>query len=77
MNQEPENLFEAASPEQRFYILAAELVTPIDTILGYAYLLKKDVESNKMDPEEKLKKVNIIVETADKIKKIRDDLIRA
>ncbi|HSK86993.1 MAG TPA: hypothetical protein VK880_01450 [Anaerolineales bacterium] len=71
------NSLKSATPEQKLYTLSAELVTPIDIIRGYAYLIKKDIESNKIDPEDILKNINIIIETADKLKKVRAEIINA
>jgi len=44
--------------------------TPVEVIRGYAFIIKKHVESNKVDPMEVLNDINQIAEAADKIKKI-------
>jgi hypothetical protein len=36
MNQEPENFFDAASPEQKLHSLTAELRMPAEIIRGFA-----------------------------------------
>ena len=69
------NQFDSATPEQKLSILTNELRTPIEIIRGYASVIKKDIESNKFDSETVLKEIDRIAESADKIKKILDELI--
>ena len=71
------NPLNSATPEQKLYILTAELKAPIDTIRGYAALIKKDIETNRAKPEEILEKINKIAEIADKIKELRDEILRS
>ncbi len=71
------NQFNSATPEQKFYILTAELKGPIDTIRGYAYIIKKSIESNNINPEDLLKLIDKIAETADKMKELRDELVKS
>ena len=71
------NLFNSATPEQKLNILTAELKTPIDIIRGYAAIIKKDIESNRVNPEEILKNITAIAETADKIKALRDEIVKS
>ena len=69
--------FESATPEQKLSILTNELRTPIEIIRGYAFIIKKHVESNKVNPMEVLNDINQIAEAADKIKKLLDELIQS
>jgi signal transduction histidine kinase len=69
------NQFDSATPEQKLSILTNELRTPIEIIRGYASVIKKDIESNKFDSETVLKEIDRIAESADKIKKLLDELI--
>ena len=71
------NLFNSATPEEKLHVLTNELKVPIDIIRGCAALIKKDIESNKIEPEELLNKINTIAETADKIKELRDEIIKS
>ena len=71
------NLFNSTTPEQKLHVLTNELKVPIDIIRGYAALIKKDIESNKVEPEELLIKINTIAETADKIKELRDEIVKS
>jgi signal transduction histidine kinase len=71
------NLFESATPEQKLSILTNELLTPIEVIRGFAAITKKEIESNNIDPARILNDINRIAEAADKIKKLRDDLLRS
>jgi hypothetical protein len=75
MNQKTDNFFDSKTPEQKLYILTAELITPIDLIRGLAYLIKKDVEVNNINPKDILERINKIAETADKIKDLRDQIV--
>ena len=69
------NQFDSATPEQKLSILTNELRTPIEISRGYASVIKKDIESNKFDSETVLKEIDRIAESADKIKKLLDELI--
>lgn len=75
MNQKTDNFFDSKTPEQKLYTLTAELITPIDLIRGLAYLIKKDVEANNINPKDILERINKIAETADKIKDLRDQIV--
>ena len=69
--------FDSATPEQKLSILGNELRTPVEVIRGYASVIKKHVESNKVDPTEILNDINQIGKAADKIKKLLDELIQS
>lgn len=69
------NLFESATPEQKLSILTNLLLTPIETIRGFAYIVKKDIESNNVSTEKLLESITIIIEMADKIKTLRDQAV--
>jgi hypothetical protein len=70
-----DNPFESATPEQKLSILTNELLTPIETIRGFAYIIKKDVESNNISTKKLLESIVIIAEMADKIKILRDQAV--
>jgi hypothetical protein len=70
-----DNPFESVTPEQKLSILTNELLTPIETIRGFAYIIKKDVESNNISTEKLLESIIIIAEMADKIKNLRDQAV--
>ncbi len=63
------NLFYSTTPEQKLSILGNELRTPVEIIRGFAFVIKKDIESNKVESMELLNDINRIAEAADKIKK--------
>lgn len=46
-----DNPYDSATPEQKLSILAAELLTPIEIIRGFAYIIKKDIETNNINPD--------------------------
>ena len=71
------NLFNSATPEEKLHVLTNELKVPIDIIRGYAALIKKDIESNRVEPEKLLNMINTIAETADKIKDLRDEFVKS
>jgi len=72
-----DNQFNSATPEQKLSILTNELRTPLEIIRGYASVIKKDIESNKVDPATILKEISQIAESADKIKELLDELIQS
>ena len=63
------NPFDSATPEQKLWNLTNELRTPVEIIRGYA--------SVKFDSETILKEIDRIAESADKIKKLLDELVDA
>ncbi len=65
----------SATPEQKLYTLTNEILTPIHTIRGFAQLLKMDIETAKLDSHDLVKKVNKIIEAADKIEKFRNEAL--
>jgi signal transduction histidine kinase len=70
------NQFNSTPAEQKLAILSSELTTPIDIIRGLAFTIKTDIESNKIDRDDLLKRVNQIAEMADKIQQLRDEIAR-
>ena len=64
----------SATPEQKLSILTNELRTPIEIIRGFAAVIKKGIESNSIESTEILNDINTIAESADKIKKILDEM---
>jgi len=43
---------------------------------GFAYLIKKDIESNKIDPDKMLEYINEIIKKAEWIKEVRDEILK-
>jgi len=68
--------FKSATPEQKLYTLSNELTTPIEAIRGFAYLIKMDIESNNIDPDKMLNWINRIIEKAEWIKEVRDEIVK-
>ena len=46
--------FRSATPEQKLSTLANELRTPVEIIRGFASVIKKDIEADKIDPAQLL-----------------------
>ena len=69
------NIFASATPEQKLAILTNELLTPIESIRGFAFIIKKGIESNNINQEEILEAINIIAEQADMMKVLRDQAV--
>ena len=69
-----DNFLDSRTPEQKLWTLAHEIATPIETIRGFAFIIKKDIESNKVNPEEILRDIKIISEAADKLHKLLEEL---
>jgi len=67
---------DSATPEQKPAILSSELLTPIEVIKGFAYLMKKDIESNNIDPDKTLEYNNKIIKEAEWIKEVRDEILK-
>jgi signal transduction histidine kinase len=65
----------SASPEQKLSILTNELRTPVEIIRGYAAVIRKEIESNSIEPAELLNEINTIAEAADNIKKLLDEMV--
>jgi hypothetical protein len=53
-----EDPFASATPEQKLSILTNELRTPVEIIRGFAFIIKRDIESNKVEPTEILNDIN-------------------
>ena len=66
----------SATPEQKLYTLIIELKTPIEVIRGFARIIKKDIETNNIDPTKMLEAVNKIIEKADWVKEISDEIAK-
>jgi hypothetical protein len=75
MNQEPENYFGDASPEQKLHLMTAELRTPVEIIRGCAESIRTTNLSQKLEPEGIL--INAISEAADRIKNLLDEMVRS
>jgi signal transduction histidine kinase len=75
MNQEPENFFDSASPEQKLHWLTAELRTPVEIIRGFAETIRVTNLSQKIEPEGIL--ISAISEAVDKIRNLLDEVVRS
>ena len=69
--------FKSATPEQKLATLSNELLTPIEVISGFAYLIKNDIESKNIDPDKMLDCINRIIEKADWIKVLREEIVKS
>ena len=69
--------WKTATPGQKLNALTNMLITPIDIIRGVSQLIKKDIESNNINPDDLLEKVTKIAEAAEKIKILRDEAVRS
>jgi len=72
-----DNIFKSAGPEQKLAVLLNEILTPTEVIRGFAAVIKKEIESNNIDPARLLSDINKISQAADQIKKIREDVIES
>lgn len=77
MNQEPKNFLDSASPEQKLHSLTAGLWTPVEVIRGLAEIIRLNISSNRIEPEETLQIVNGISEATDKIKNLLNETVRS
>ncbi len=75
INQEPENFFDSASPEQKLHWLTAELRTPVEIIRGFAETIRDTNLSQKIEPEGIL--ISAISEAADKVRNLLDEVVRS
>lgn len=67
----------SATPEQKLYTLIAELKTPVEIIRGFAYIIKKDIETNNIDTAKMLEAINKIAEKTNYIKEICDEIAKS
>ena len=68
---------ESATPEQVLITLIAELKTPIEIIIGFAHIIRNDIESNNINSVKVLEAINTIAEKADWIKELCDEIVRS
>jgi hypothetical protein len=52
MDQGTDDSLDAASPEQKLHWLTAELRTPVEVIRGFAEVIRLNIVSNRIEPEE-------------------------
>jgi len=75
-----DNPYDSATPEQKLWMLRTEIITPLSVITGYTNVIRKDIESKNIDPDELLKEINYIEKSAKKIRELLDgmaDFLRA
>ena len=77
MNQESDNALDSASPEQKLHWLTAELRTPAEVIRGLAQIIRLNVSSNRIEPEEIVQIVDSISEVANNVKDRLDEIVRS
>ena len=77
MNQETDNALDSASPEQKLHWLTAELRAPAEVIRGLAQIVRLNVSSHRMEPEEIVQVVDSISEAANNIKNRLDEMVRS
>ena len=70
-----DNYFKSATPEQKLNTLTNELRIPVEIIRGLAAVIKRNIESNKIESAEILNDINRITEAADKIKHLLDEMV--
>ena len=74
MNNSLEDLYAQSDPEQKLMILRMEMVTPISTIQGYVDLMEKYCVDEDIQDETLKDYLAVISKSADKLKKLFDDL---
>ena len=74
MNNSLEDLYAQSDPEQKLMILRMEMVTPISTIQGYVALIEKYCVDEDIQDETLKDYLAVISKSADKLKKLFDDL---
>ena len=74
MNNSLKDLYAGAGPEQKLMILRMEMVTPISTIQGYVDLMEKYCVDEDIQDETLKDYLAVISKSADKLKKLFDDL---
>ena len=70
-----DDYWRTATLEQKLSIITNELLTPIEIIREISQLIKKDIESNKINSADLLEKITMIAEAAEKIKLLRDETV--
>lgn len=68
------NPYDSATPEQKLWMLRSEIIAPTILIAGWAKVTQKDIEANSITPDEILKRLNTIEESAKKIKDLLDQM---
>jgi len=74
VNNSLEDLYAQSDPEQKLMILRMEMVTPISTIQGYVDLMEKYCVDEDIQDETLKDYLAVISKSADKLKKLFDDL---
>jgi hypothetical protein len=71
MNDQLKNI----ASEQKFAVLVNELRTPIEIIRGLAAVMKKDIESSKVEAKKLLNELSGIADAAEKIKELLEEAV--
>ena len=69
-----DNLFGSKTPEQFFWTLRSEILTPLLIIQGYSKLIQDDIASKGIDIDEVIKGTKAIEESANKIHELLDEV---
>jgi len=69
-----DNLFGSKTPEQFFWALRSEILTPLLVIQGYSKLIQADIASNGIDIDEVMKGIKAIEDSANKIHGLLDKM---
>lgn len=69
-----DNLFGSKTPEQFFWALRSEILTPLLVIKGYSKLLQGDITSKGIDIDEVIKGMKAIEDSANKIHGLLDEM---
>ena len=72
-----DNLFGSKNPEQIFWALRSEILTPLLAIKGYSKLIQGDIASNGVDINEVIKGIKAIEDSANKIHELLDEMADA
>jgi len=72
-----DNLFDSKTPEQFFWALRSEILTPLLVIKGYSNLMQGDIASKGVDINEVIKGIKAIEDSANKIHELLDEMADA
>lgn len=63
------------SPEQKLSTLINVLRTPVEIIRGFASVMRKEIDSDNINPADLLNEITTIAEAADKIEELLDEMV--
>lgn len=67
--------FDSITPEQKLHALTAELRTPLEIIRGLTEMIRINIGSNRIEPEGTLRAINSILEAANRIENLLDEVV--